>query len=64
VAPPSLPLDAADAEATGEPSLAVPAPAPTWTPSFDAADDLNGLLAASTPLLSRAFGQAPPPEKR
>src|SRR5215468_10077720 len=33
VAPPSLPLDAADAEATGEPSLAVPAPAPTWTPS-------------------------------
>ncbi len=27
----------------------------TWTPSFDSADDLDGLLAARSPLLSRAF---------
>jgi hypothetical protein len=26
-----------------------------WTPSFDAADDLGGLLSARGPLLSRAF---------
>ena len=26
-----------------------------WTPSFDAADDLGGLLSARSPLLSRAF---------
>lgn len=27
----------------------------SWTPSFDEADDLDGLLAARSPLLSRAF---------
>lgn len=27
----------------------------SWTPKFDAADDLGGLLAARSPLLSRAF---------
>ncbi len=27
-----------------------------WTPVFDPADDLGGLLTASSPLLSRAFG--------
>jgi hypothetical protein len=65
VAPPPLPLDAADVEASGEPPEPVPASAPAWTPAFDAADDLDGLLAARTPLLSRAFGQpAPPAEKR
>ncbi len=26
-----------------------------WTPNFDDADDLGGLLSASSPLLSRAF---------
>jgi hypothetical protein len=26
-----------------------------WTPSFDADDDLDGLLAARSPLLARAF---------
>lgn len=26
-----------------------------WTPSFDASDDLDGLLAARSPLLARAF---------
>lgn len=30
-------------------------PAPTWTPAFDDADDLGGLLAARSPLLARAF---------
>lgn len=29
-----------------------------WTPSFDEADDLGGLLAAQSPLLSRAFRTA------
>lgn len=28
----------------------------SWTPSFDADDDLDGLLAARSPLLARAFG--------
>lgn len=27
----------------------------TWTPSFDTDDDLDGLLSATSPLLSRAF---------
>jgi hypothetical protein len=30
---------------------------PAWTPTFVADDDLDGLLNATTPLLSRAFGQ-------
>jgi len=29
-----------------------------WTPSFDEADDLDGLLVAHSPLLSRAFRTA------
>jgi hypothetical protein len=29
-----------------------------WTPAFDEADDLDGLLAARSPLLSRAFRTA------
>lgn len=29
-----------------------------WTPSFDEADDLDGLLSAESPLLSRAFRTA------
>jgi hypothetical protein len=29
-----------------------------WTPSFDEADDLGGLLSARSPLLSRAFRTA------
>lgn len=29
-----------------------------WTPSFDEADDLDGLLSARSPLLSRAFRTA------
>lgn len=38
-----------------------PSPAPAWSPAFDAADDLDGLLAAKTPLLARAFRQDPAP---
>lgn len=30
----------------------------SWTPSFDEADDLDGLLSAQSPLLSRAFRTA------
>jgi hypothetical protein len=47
--PSPLPLD--------DPRDAVEGPevAPSWAPDFDAADDLDGLLAATTPLLSRAF---------
>jgi hypothetical protein len=30
-------------------------PADRWTPRFDAEDDLDGLLSAQSPLLSRAF---------
>lgn len=32
-----------------------PAPADPWRPDFDAADDLDGLLSADSPLLARAF---------
>lgn len=38
------------------------APAAAWKPNFDAADDLNGLLSASSPLLSRAFRGADRPD--
>jgi len=37
------------------------APEPAWSPAFDAGDDLDGLLAAKTPLLARAFRQDPAP---
>jgi Protein of unknown function (DUF3499) len=57
--PPSLPLERAPAAGADDPAEP-PAPTPAWTPAFDAADDLDGLLAARTPLLSRAFGQTPP----
>lgn len=33
-----------------------------WTPSFDDADDLDGLLSAQSPLLSRAFRGAGRPD--
>ena len=33
-----------------------------WTPSFDDADDLDGLLSARSPLLSRAFRGAGQPD--
>lgn len=50
--------DLADAEAfehsTPRPRLTSVAP---WQPVFDQASDLDGLLAARSPLLSRAFGK-------
>lgn len=33
-----------------------------WTPAFDEADDLDGLLSAQSPLLSRAFRTADRPD--
>ena len=33
------------------------APTPAWTPTFVIDDDLDGLLNATSPLLSRAFGR-------
>ena len=30
---------------------------PAWTPTFVADDDLGGVLNATSPLLSRAFGR-------
>ena len=57
-APAPLPLDEPDGGATERPTDAV---APSWVPDFDAADDLDGLLAATTPLLARAFRQDPDP---
>ena len=46
---------AVDDEETSTSPDAEPGP---WTPSFDEADDLDGLLAAHSPLLSRAFRTA------
>ena len=49
-----LPLEAPVSSAPAD----EPSPEPvatTWTPSFDDADDLDGLLAARSPLLARAF---------
>jgi hypothetical protein len=41
--------------AAAEPAAVEAAPDAPWTPSFDADDDLDGLLAARSPLLARAF---------
>jgi hypothetical protein len=41
-----------------EPEAASGADGAPWTPSFDEADDLDGLLSARSPLLSRAFRTA------
>ncbi len=59
----------ADLEVAAEPSAAPEvaarvepseAPAP-WKPVFDQRDDLDGLLTARSPLLSRAFGKRDQP---
>ncbi len=49
--------DAADIDAPGLDDIDVG----PWTPSFDEADDLDGLLSARGPLLSRAFRTADRP---
>ncbi len=41
-------------DAFADTPVAVADPGP-WTPAFDEADDLGGLLSARSPLLSRAF---------
>jgi hypothetical protein len=40
---------------TAEPEVTPPNGALNWKPAFDEGDDLDGLLAARSPLLSRAF---------
>lgn len=52
-APLPLAATAAAASAPGGDDVALE----EWSPQFDATDDLDGLLDAQTPLLSRAFGQ-------
>jgi len=44
-----------------DPGNTDPDDAGPWTPSFDEADDLDGLLSARSPLLSRAFRTADRP---
>ena len=49
-----------DATADGAPADVAALTDPTteaWRPVFDQADDLDGLLTANSPLLSRAFGK-------
>lgn len=46
-----------DAAPAGPPVVAPEPVVEPWTPRFDVADDLGGLLDASTPLLARAFGR-------
>ena len=56
------------AEAIDEPSVATEVaarrddlPSAPWKPVFDQRDDLDGLLTARSPLLSRAFGKRDQP---
>jgi len=49
-------------ESTGSGATATDEADDRWTPSFDASDDLGGLLAARGPLLSRAFRGAGRPD--
>lgn len=53
------PVAAAEPEPVpaGPPLVAPDVVVEPWTPRFDVADDLGGLLDASTPLLARAFGR-------
>jgi hypothetical protein len=46
------PADVAEA-----PAMPTRGPATAWRPVFDQTDDLDGLLTADSPLLSRAFGR-------
>jgi hypothetical protein len=51
----------AAADSPPEAVVAVVADEGPWTPSFDETDDLDGLLSARSPLLSRAFRTADRP---
>jgi hypothetical protein len=57
VRPRRSPRPAPDRQAGEQLRLDDDPPGP-WTPSFDEADDLGGLLSARSPLLSRAFRTA------
>jgi hypothetical protein len=48
-----------DTATADEPDATDPGP---WTPAFDEADDLDGLLSAQSPLLARAFRTADRPD--
>ena len=58
--PEQLRLDQDSAPAPLPPPATAPEAAP-WPPSFDEADDLDGLLSARSPLLARAFRGADRP---
>lgn len=77
LAPADIAADDEPAPATGSVAPGSPAESPPgvgapvsgkpdagdrWTPTFDATDDLDGLLAARSPLLSRAFHVADRPD--
>jgi hypothetical protein len=51
------PPSSVESERSGEktPDEAPEGPPEVWSPAFDSKDDLNGLLAARSPLLARAF---------
>jgi hypothetical protein len=44
-------------------AIDVAEPGEVWSPNFDTADDLGGLLSASSPLLARAFRGAERPRE-
>jgi hypothetical protein len=54
------PSAAAADQVLAETAAPLGAGATTWSPAFEPGDDLDGLLDAKTPLLSRAFGRATP----
>ncbi|WP_395155402.1 hypothetical protein [Ilumatobacter sp.] len=54
-APADVTAPAADPDVADEPQV--------WTPNFDTADDLGGLLSARSPLLARAFRGAGRPRE-
>ena len=50
-----------EAEVAAAPADAPAEPSAPWKPVFDQRDDLDGLLTARSPLLSRAFGKRDQP---
>jgi hypothetical protein len=54
-----LPATGLKPQAGGPEGESVAQAAVPWIPVFDRGDDLDGLLSARTPLLSRAFGAVP-----
>ena len=54
-------IAATSAETDDAPAIDADPDAGPWSPSFDEADDLDGLLSARSPLLSRAFRTADRP---